>query len=330
MKKILPFQFTDYLFTYNYGIHYYGILLNNPEGAKLLYNQYIIPYLFDDGSYQEMNYYFLSDNTPVELDPNKGLPPIFEEKVILNKETTKSFKERKLEFLDLVKNTIDEGKYFIGWWDEFYVSGTHYYNSKSFSHDYCIIGYDDSCFYSVGYYSGKPQVISVAYDDFFQANDALSINHALIWTLNPKYIFNLDLKMICKGIESYISGVVPNTENRDYSLHVFGKNVLYKLSEIIERDNYIDIRFIHTLKQQKLLMKERIEHIYRTYSINDKVHLETLNKIYEQISIIFNLCLKLNITGSNSISVNISNGLKKIVQEESVYFEILKTIKDLL
>ena len=74
MKKLLPFQLTDYLFTYNYGIHYYGVLLNNPEGVKFLYNQYIIPYFYDDGSYQEMNYYFLSDNTPVKLDPNKGLP----------------------------------------------------------------------------------------------------------------------------------------------------------------------------------------------------------------------------------------------------------------
>jgi len=326
MKRVLPFKLTDYLFTYNYGVQYYGVLLNNPQGVKQLYNQYIIPYLYDDGSYQEMNYYFLNDDTPVELDPNHGLSPIFQEQVSLNKEELPS-NEYKEMFIDRVKSAIDSNFYFVGWWDEYFIPGTVYYKNERFSHDYCIIGYDESHFYGAGYYSGYPKVIPITYNDFFEANMALPIDHAFLWKLNHDYIFNLDLPLIYRGLESYLSGLVPNTEKRDYSLHVFGKNVLIKLSEIIERDNRVDIRFVHTLKQHKLLMKERIEYIYNLYEIPKGTEIETLYSLDIKIQQVFNMCLKLRITRSNRTGMMIAQSLKEIVsEEERVYPVIMQKI----
>ncbi|MBE6572767.1 MAG: hypothetical protein E7652_00060 [Ruminococcaceae bacterium] len=266
----------------------------------------------------------MSDETPVTFDPNNGLPPIYEEKIVLNKETGKSLIDRKLELINLVKNSIDDEKYFIGWWDEFYIPETQFYHSFNFSHDYCIIGYDDCCFYCAGYYSGYPKVITVTYNDFFEANEALTINHALLWKRNPNYIFNFDLNLVIRGLESYITGKVPNTEKRDYSSHVFGKNVLLKLSEMIEKNNCVDIRFIHTIKQQKLLMKMRVEYIYNLYNFSDSNELEVINSIYQQIQHIFNLCLKLNLTGESYISSKISRKLNDIVASEEKIYPVLE------
>lgn len=218
---------------------------------------------------------------------------------------------------------LDHGNYVIGLLNEKYLPMKDAYGKYDFVHDFLIYGYDDDqkAFRSAGYTSsGRYELYDMNYDDYLNSMKGFCFSRFAIYfhKIVKDYTVKLDMSSIKIKIKKYIN-FIDDADGKDLN----GIGVWSKLARSIREatDGDIDIRFIRSFMEHKVLMSHRLNYltdkgILADGSISQR-YAENVTTPAEQA---FLLSLKYNMTKREELRKTIAD---KVLQIADVECEIL-------
>lgn len=196
-----------------------------------------------------------------------------------------------IPFSEICRKAIDSGKYIFSYLDRYYLKNAPEYKSVHFVHEMLIYGYDELGLYIADFY-GKYTLSYELMDDIDRAFLVLDTNildsltgnltHVVLFSYQILDWYDLDLdKVICQ-LEDYYHDTT-SFDNRSNGIHlkfsiipsdfVFGKKVYQFLIEYLnriikeEQKEGWDIRGLHCIYNQKVLIRELLDEIDSFYNI---------------------------------------------------------------
>lgn len=141
--------------------------------------------------------------------------------------------------------------------------------------------------------------------------------------LTCKSFMNIDIEMIRRGLESYLSSS-PISYFRGANNHCYGQNV-YKLikenlASLQNSKSFIDLRSIHNVWCHKKIMLQRIQHLIdnKLLAGNDLYYfLSEYSSVEKTSNSHLNLLIKYSITRDSKIIYNISDSIDRLLTLES-------------
>ena len=264
MQKMLPF--TDPQITSYAGIaNTLGILESYPNTEDFIYSNF-----FQMVYYQNINKSnILHEMTGSLYDLEVGLRflplyiycPFFYVRCI-NKEIL--FQESNV--LKYVIQLLDLNYYFVGWMNHYYIPESKKYNNENFDDVILIYGYNMSShkFFAAGFIDGFYRKIEINFCDFKKgiASEVETNKYAKNITLikyDIDYTYKFDFEIFKKKVIDYLSSQDSNKRFNliDDKKYWFGISYYDKtLEQFLSKAK--DMRLIHNLVDQKIMMKNRL------------------------------------------------------------------------
>lgn len=211
---------------------------------------------------------------------------------------------------DLVKrnkNMLEQGFYFTGTYDEFYIPGKSAYQNYSFVHDYVIYGYDDQngVFKSAGYLAdGRYKQFDITYDDYYRGVAEAQKNRTHLmdyFRINPDYEGQIDIVGIKEKLMDFLNSRGPINPNINNINEVYGVNAWKNFETYIENaeKNGIDIRYVRAYMEHKGIMNKRLMCLFEHGYLRDQaLCLKYGEEVSQKATQLFYMCLKYTLTGN--------------------------------
>lgn len=248
------------------------------------------------------------------------------------------------EAIEEARRRLMNGEYICSTPNEGKISAVSQGRVYDFDHQCLIYGFnDDEKFYqSIGYLNSPNRVYhyipyKITYDEYEDAllNVQSGVVELLFYKVNKDFILpSIDLENILKLFQQYLDSDIPEYTTRDDLREIiangelkFGISAWDELAKYIENIDIgktIDMRYVRSYMEHKLLMKKRIDYLFNHYGIANSPIVEETSKIYRASQNIMALSIKFNLTKNIKLLKKISDKIKLVNYYEIEY--LLKTI----
>lgn len=244
-------------------------------------------------------------------------------------------KHIKENYRDIFKALLDDG-FYISYdnVDEYYIPSTGAYKNKHFWHDGLIYGYDDEKGkYYISTYNAKRKYTNfdVPMDLFDKAwhskyNNSMQEGEGTIIALrlDTTTEYKADANKIIENIKKYVDSVVVGIKQEST---VFGFDVYKAIKKRIElaicdQIKADDIRLFKVFSEHKLMMKKRIEYLFKE-AVLPLSFVNDYNNLFELTEKTRMIYLKYTFTKNKELLFAIKDNINKIANEE---FRLLNKI----
>lgn len=327
MKKVLPFSF-PIITSYPAVTYVLSVIEHDIENtAPWLCNHYIqlVSFL---GKEEERQFYgsFSEELTFYHTPIQYSCPYIYVE--VVNRYTNNITDSIVINY---IKNMIDNGYYVEIFVDHFYLSVSNAYQQYHKQHPIFIYGYDDYTFYAADFFRGPFSSEKINFHEFLDAyskddeTHAPFIHQCFRMSKYHPYDYKLDLELIKTSTKDYLDGCdsfkryLHFYEFRYMKLY-FGLNYYNALTEHLYSNNQtLDPRMFHVLYDHKVIMKFRIDYLYKNDMISNSNYqelIEAVDYVGEKANILRNQVLKYNISKQETMIPKIENNLNKLASDD--------------
>ena len=231
------------------------------------------------------------------------------------------FNQNVPDILAKNKEVLEQGRYIIGNYDEFYAPGKESYQKRHFNHDYVIFGYDDEegVFKSAAYMpDGKYQFFDITYEDYYNSITKSIYGYWVYYRkIHKSYKPQVDILYIHKQLENYLlSRADDRVSDRQAS---FGMEVWERFKEHVQEveNSWLDNRYSRLYIEHKDIMLKRINKLHELGFFNDSTLTEEYYcNVYISARTVHYLFLKYNLTGDNRIRQRILDIIQKTNESE--------------
>ncbi len=331
-KLELPITKSIPIESYNCHCIFLGVLFNSEHFYKKFYENFANICFYDIYMDFCLNVWYIRNNDIFELITVDHEGPIIEN---VYKVCSKYVKKTD-SFVESVIKMLNEGYYFYGVINEFYVPCRIATRKKYFLHDFLVNGYDinEKSFIIYGYGEQKIyQKTMITFENFKKGVKSVHHGEELFCFFKTKknVTFNFDLKRVYDNMLDYIysRNITCNAETKEKDNKIYGINVYMKLyNQLKENKEYLDLRWFRILWEHKKCMKERIALIKRHgVKIVQEVENE-YSRIVDNHEILFRMAMKYTITKDvNLIDAICNNLLQNKVEEENLLKDIIIELK---
>jgi len=233
------------------------------------------------------------------------------------------------------KKMIYNNCYIHGSYNEEYIPNKNHYQKSYFSHDFLLIGYDDSkeSFLSVGYSKEQFTRYYIPYDCMEQSiitlkNPKFSFN---FWSYNPLSSYELNMNRIILELGDYLySGT---------SMKIFSKDRFWGIEAIAQLAEYylqhcnlsngVDNRYTLGLCEHKSFMYRRIEYLTNKGILKNYSYLYNAERVLRLSNNVHLLGIKFNLTARNIILQYIKQNISSMISiEKSYLYDVLSDLNE--
>lgn len=230
-----------------------------------------------------------------------------------------------IDLLSMFRTLIDNGCYVHGTYNERYIPFKKAYGVEDYIHDYLVIGYNNTCFYSVGFVAdGHFRRFEIPFQNFidglnYTGSSKINVN---FFNYNEGAVLKPNVDRMLSDLDKYIS-TANYLDNPTPTATSYGISTLYRvkeffLDEVINNDRiYVDKRYSRVLYEHEWILSQIIslfldenEQLYFAYCTE-----RNLNRA----QLIHTLGLKIEHTGDATIIYRIARYIDEIVEEEKNY-----------
>jgi hypothetical protein len=216
----------------------------------------------------------------------------------------KWFDSSKLELIDTLKHSIDNGLYVYTSVDLKYIPNRTSYMKENYKNDLLVYGYDDESLFILGYDDKQMYVTTkVTYPDFISAFNSEICEHVslTIFKSRQSYVNKIDVKLNAELITDYVNSTNTSLKHAIYepinpNINVWGINAFDVLLKRLLTEGVGDIRDFDLLYQHKRLMMDRIKALATVADIGDTA--EVYGDVLNKSMIVKNLFVRFNKTQS--------------------------------
>lgn len=240
-----------------------------------------------------------------------------------------------IDLLSMFQTVIDHGCYIHGMYNEKYIPSKWAYENTDYYHDFLVIGYDDTCFYSVGFVSdGRFKHFQIPIQNFLDSlHDMNSPNISVnFFNYNRGAIPKPNVEKMLSDLNIYISTAessVDQTSNAtSYGMAAIACLRDFFIDEVRDKGKtYIDKRYTRVLYEHKWVLSQLVKSFlepdeqreFTTYA----------DGILNKAKCIHMLGLKMGYTGNGKLIDRVEVLMNEIIEEEQRYIpELLKVLKD--
>lgn len=241
-----------------------------------------------------------------------------------------------IDFIKLTEDSLINGWYFTGYFDEYYIKSKKAYNKFHFRHNILVYGFskEDKVFNAIGYTSkNKYLPFIISYDEYNSAiySDFDKINEPYekknidkiefdAFKINPDYEFKFDIKELYKRINDYYNSI--NSNDINYKGLIYGINSERKFLSYLESffqspENSIDVSYSRLYMELKNIMYIRLKYLESISCITPGLS-DAYEPLAKKQQCIHLLALKYNLTKNTSILGNTSRLMNEIINVETV------------
>lgn len=232
------------------------------------------------------------------------------------------------------KKMICNNCYIHGSYNEEYIPNKDHYQKSYFSHNFLLIGYDDSkeSFLSVGYLKGQKFArYYIPYDCMEQSietlkNPKFSFN---FWSYNSSYLYVLNMNRIILELDDYLHSRT--------SMKIFSKDRFWGIEAITQLAEYylqhcnlsngVDNRYTLGLREHKSFMYRRIEYLVNNGVLSDYSYLDNAEQVSKLSNDVHLLGIKFNLTARNNILQYIKQNISSMISiEKSYLYDVLSEL----
>lgn len=212
---------------------------------------------------------------------------------------------------------LEQGRYIIGVYDEFFIPGKRPYQKRHFNHDYVIFGYDDEerVFKSAAYIYNS--IVKSEYDYW-----------VCYRKIDKSYVPTVEIKHIKKKLENYLVSRDDNVSNRQVS---FGMEAWGKFREYVQEigDNKMDNRYARLYMEHRNIMVKRMRKLNEMGFLNDcSLTDEYHRNVYLPAQAVHHLFIKYNLTRDHKARQRILGMIQKTNEtEEKIISRMLEGMK---
>ena len=207
------------------------------------------------------------------------------------------------EYINSIKDNIDNGFYASSGFDEYYVPGKDFYHKRRFAHTFLMYGYNDNLqeVHLIGYTkNGKFEKYSIKYSDMYNAlwyNNTRTMHYR---KLNEKFEYKFDLLKCYEELHQYLNSIYIGVGRKDDEVYGLEANDGFRkyVYDTILQTKPIDIRYSRFFFEHKEFMLKRMEFLHKEGLAEDYIsQYEKVSYTYKNIHMIL---LKYNLTGKIS------------------------------
>lgn len=312
-KEILPFEDQPYSLMFHHTAFAMGMIQANAR-------EDITPWLcgkYINWSLHRQDPYYFSI-----VQDERGL----EERILLTQRQELFPKTYRAIFGDIIeelKRAISLGNYPYGSYNEEFIPGKVHYQKRYYSHNYLLIGYDDSeqAFVSVGYLEDhRFQRYRIAYEDMRRALETLQSPKIVseLYRFNPDAKFELNLPRVTRELSNYLASVPTLGGDFDWGLSVYEKLTAF-FDSLGNDGKPLDIRQTRGIMEHKFFIKMRVEYLLKQGYLCDEAALARAEEVYREAERTHLLALKYNLTGRVSLISGINDALHRMCEAERDY-----------
>ena len=236
----------------------------------------------------------------------------------------------KEEWLSLLKETMTEGHYAYGMFDEFYIPNKYSYNRRHFDHAFLIYGFDDSkgVFLAVGYTANERyESYTIPYDNFYDAVSYYKNTYGWISLLHvkPDYIFEFSPRHVWKEFRDYLAS--DYTERNRIEGEIYGVEAMEwvadYVAETVASKEYLNLKTGRFIAEYRAYTHTKLKFMYDNgYLLND--HSERYLELVSPAQTVHLLFLKYNMTGNYQLGDRIVSILRESLKREIEIFSNVK------
>lgn len=213
--------------------------------------------------------------------------------------------------INITKELIEDNYYLTFVADEFYIPNTYSFKKQHFNHWLLINGYDEECFFCVGYLSDrKYKKFSISYKIF--VNAVIKDFGIGVYRINENYKFEYDYLLAKELIYDYIYSKNTSLKNRIYRLPnnaIYGRSVYNAMIDDLEK--VFDYRYAHILIEHK----ENIIFGLKCFGCSDEV-IDNYKKVIKKCRYLEYIYLKQSLKYSVDLKLQAVDLIKRIDEEE--------------
>ncbi|GGG07255.1 hypothetical protein GCM10010912_59890 [Paenibacillus albidus] len=240
----------------------------------------------------------------------------------------------KMDFIQFIKESIDDNNYIVLDVDEFYLPCSQRYQKKHFIHHTMICGYDDETldFLIYGFYNQQKYSLRyVEYKDlekaFLHSISAIDSRYIHLITYNENYSLNnfrYNINLFKDQLYYHYNSIFAPALNPEVSFNLnsaenlsTGLEIYNKLIEFYSMDFNNDHRPIYTLYEHKKFMNLKLRYLKENkyFIFSEKVY-QGYEKLEIKTQSLLFLYIKYNVTKNSEIPQRCIEALSRIRDDE--------------
>ncbi len=231
-----------------------------------------------------------------------------------------------IDLITLIKASICNGNYVMGWFDEYYIPGKEPYQKWHFMHDYLLWGYDDEkrVFFSSGYTTaGRYEIFEISFENYCNSIQNAKADNIILkfYCINNDYVPSLDINHIKAEVEDYLLSRCSSKYSRSDCLYGFEA---WSVFEKELENAKPDLRHARSFVEHRDIMVRRITTLINLGYIDHPHILDQYSEsVFLRAKTMYMLSLKHNITKSEKELVRIKKLYSEIVKKERRCLESL-------
>lgn len=320
LTKSIPIE------SYNCHCIFLSVLFNSEDYYKKFYENYANICFYDIYMDFCLNVWYIRDCELFEL-----ITADHEGAIVENiHRLCLQYVEKTDSFVESIIKMLNQGFYFYGVINEFYVPYRIATKKKYFLHDFLVSGYDieQKSFIIYGYGEHKIyQRTMISFDDFEKGIESVHSGEELMCFFKTKknVTYDFDLKRVYNNILDYLysRNITCNAEAKGDNT-VYGISVYTRLYNELKGDKqYLDLRWFRILWEHKKCMRERIA-LLKKHGIRIAKEIEEgYSHIVDNHEILFRIAMKYTTTKDIKLLDTICNNLLNNKRDEE---ELLRVI----
>lgn len=240
-----------------------------------------------------------------------------------------------IDLLSMLKTFINYGCYISGSYNEKYIPGKLAYNIEDYIHDFLVIGYDDTNFYSVGFMAdGRFKQFDIPIQNFI--NSLYSVNSSKIeiafFNYNKGVIPKPNVDRLISDLEKYISTANymdnPTPKSNSYGISTLMRIRDFFVDEVVNNKKiYVDKRYSRVLYEHEWVFLQMID-IFMDDDSKKSEYKNYASINLKRAKLVHMLGLKMECTQDESLIKRIKEYIDEIIDSEKIYIpgviELLK------
>lgn len=243
------------------------------------------------------------------------------------------FNQKNPDIIAKNKEMLEQGRYIIGVYDEFFIPGKGVYQKRHFNHDYVIFGYDDEegVFKSAAYMADRSyRFYDITYEDYYNSIAKSEYDYWVCYRkIDKSYVPKVDIVHIKKKLVNYLlSREDDNASNRQVC---FGMEAWGKFGEYVQKigDSKLDNRYARLYMEHRNIMVKRMRKLNEMGFFNDSSLTEEYHRnVYLPAQAVHHLFIKYNLTRDHKVRQRILGTIQKTNEnEERIISRMLEGMK---
>lgn len=237
-----------------------------------------------------------------------------------------------IDILSMLRTLLDEGCYVHGTYNEKHIPSKQAYGLEDYIHDYLVIGYNDTCFYSVGFVAdGHFRRFEVPFQNFIDSlydtgSSKINVN---FFNYNEGTVLKPNVDRMLSDLDKYISTANyldnPTPNATSYGISALIRVKEFFLDEVINNERiYVDKRYSRVLYEHEWILSQII-----SLFLDEDEQVEFsqyTDQNLRRAKLIHTLGLKTEYTGDATIIQRIANYMDEIIEEEKSYIPQLTSL----